>query len=82
MHTLQFCENNMNEAMESLVERAKAEFKNVDISMSPCLGQCGECATRHIAMADDALITADTTHELLERIKNAIGEREVAFSKK
>jgi uncharacterized protein YuzB (UPF0349 family) len=72
----------MNEAMERLVERTKAEYANVDVSMSPCLGQCGDCATQNIAMADDVLITADTTHELLERIKNAIGEHEVVYSKK
>lgn len=79
---MQFCENNMNDAMKRLVERTKTEFKNVDVSMAPCLGHCGDCASQPIAMADDTLITADTSDELFERIKNAIGEREVAYSRK
>lgn len=79
---MQFCENNMNDAMEKLVERAKTEFKNVEVSMAPCVGQCGSCATQHIALADDTLVTADTTDLLFERIKNAIGEREVAYDRR
>lgn len=67
--------------MERLVKRTKAEFSNVDVETVSCLGQCGDCASQRIAMADDTLVTADTTDELFERIKNAIGEREVACDK-
>jgi uncharacterized protein YuzB (UPF0349 family) len=82
MNTLRFCENNMNDEMEKLVEKTKTEFSNVDISVEPCLGQCGDCAEQHIAMANDTLVTADTTNLLFERIKNTIGEREVAYDRK
>lgn len=81
MHTLKFCENNLNDEMNKLVEKAKTEFTNVDVSVEPCIGHCEHCADSHIALANDELITADTTHLLFERAKNIIGEREVAVSK-
>jgi uncharacterized protein YuzB (UPF0349 family) len=83
MHSLRFCENNLNdEAMKNLVEKTKAEFPNVDISVEPCVGHCEKCGTVHIATADDTLVTGDTTQVLFERIKNSIGEREVAMTNK
>lgn len=83
MHSLRFCENNLkDEMMKNLVEKTKAEFPNVEISVEACLGECGDCATQNIAMADDKLVTGDTAHLLFERIKNVIGEREVAYDKK
>lgn len=78
MNTLQFCENNMRNDMEKLVEKCRTEFKNVDINVEPCLGECGDCAESYIAKANDTLVTGDTTHVLFERIKNIIGEKEVA----
>jgi|GEM_PF-335007 len=83
MHSLRFCENNLkDEAMKNLMEKTKAEFPNVNISAEPCLGHCGDCTTAYMAMADDTLVTGDTTHLLFERIKNRIGEREVAYDRK
>lgn len=81
MNTLRFCENNMRDDMPQLVEKVKAEFTNVDIAVEPCLGECGDCAESFIAMANDTLLTADTTHALFERIKNSIGEKEVAHDR-
>lgn len=80
MNTLKFCETNLNahEGMAKLTDKAKAEFTNVDISTEPCLGQCGQCAETPIALANDQLVSGDTTHVLFERVKNIIGEREVA----
>ncbi|MDR7867989.1 MAG: DUF1450 domain-containing protein [Sporomusaceae bacterium] len=80
MNTLKFCETNLNahEGMAKLTDKVKAEFTNVDISTEPCLGQCGQCAETPIALANDQLVSGDTTHVLFERIKNIIGEREVA----
>lgn len=80
MNTLRFCENNMRDNMNELVEKAKTEFTNVDIAVEPCLGECGDCAESFIAVANGTLLTADTTHALFERIKNNIGEREVAVT--
>jgi uncharacterized protein YuzB (UPF0349 family) len=68
----------MSNEMEQLVEKARAEFTNVEISVEPCLGQCGDCAEGPIAVANDNLLTADTAHLLFERIKNSIGEKAVA----
>lgn len=83
MHSLRFCENNLqDETMKNLVEKTKAEFPNVDVSVENCLGTCGDCATMHIAMVNDTLVTGDTTHMLFEAIKNSIGEREVAYDRK
>lgn len=80
MNTLKFCETNLNahEGMAKLTDKAKAEFTNVDISTEPCLGHCGQCAETPIALANDQLVSGDTTHVLFERAKNIIGEREVA----
>jgi len=77
MNTLKFCENNLKDNMRDLVEKAKAEFTNVDIAVEPCLGRCDVCADTHFALANDEMVTGDTTHVLFERIKNIIGEREV-----
>jgi len=81
MNSLKFCENNLNTEMNQLVKKAKAEFTNVDITIEPCLGQCEQCAQTHIALANDELITGDTTHLLFEQAKNSIGEREVATAR-
>lgn len=81
MNSLKFCENNLNDAMNNLVAKAKAEFTNVEVTIEPCLGQCDTCAAEHFALANDELVTGDTTHVLFERIKNLIGEREVARPK-
>lgn len=81
MNTVRFCENNMRDDMPQLVEKVKTEFTNVDIAVEPCLGECGDCAESFIAVANDTLLTADTTHALFERIKNIIGEKEVAIDR-
>lgn len=80
MNTLKFCEQNLSihEGMTKAVDKAKAEFANVDISTEPCLGECGQCAETPIALANDQLVSGDTSHVLFERAKNIIGEREVA----
>lgn len=73
MNTLQFCENNLkHEGMEELVEKCQADFKNAEISVEPCLGECGDCAELYIAKVNDSLITADTTHYLYEEIENLL----------
>lgn len=77
MNTIRFCENNLDDEMEELVEKVRAEYTNCDIEVEPCLGQCGDCASQYIALANDELVTGDTTHLLFERIKNIIGERSV-----
>ncbi|HWQ62243.1 MAG TPA: DUF1450 domain-containing protein [Negativicutes bacterium] len=84
MNTLKFCEQNLtiHEGMAKAVDKAKAEFANVDISTEPCLGECGQCAETPIAMANDQLISGDSSHVLFERAKNIIGEREVATPNK
>lgn len=82
MNTLKFCENNLNGEMNQLVKRAKAEFGNVTVSVEPCLGHCDRCAASPIAVANGDLVTGNTTDLLLERVKNAIGEREAAVPTK
>lgn len=80
MNTVKFCENNLNahQDMAKLADKAKAEFTNVQFATEPCLGHCGDCAEKPIALANDELVSGDTAHLLFERIKNLIGEREVA----
>ncbi len=80
MNTLRFCQNNLDihPGMDKVVQRAKEEFTNVSIETEPCLGRCDLCAEKAIAMANDDLVHGDTSHLLFERIKNSIGEREVA----
>lgn len=80
MNTVKFCENNLSahQDMNKLIEKAKAEFTNVEFATEPCLGRCDACAEKPIALANDELVSGDTTHLLFERIKNIIGEREVA----
>jgi uncharacterized protein YuzB (UPF0349 family) len=80
MNTLKFCEQNLSihDGMAKAVDKAKAEFGNVEISTESCLGECGQCAETPIALANGQLVSGDTSHVLFERIKNIIGEREVA----
>ncbi len=74
MNTLQFCETNLkHEGMEDLVEKCRAEFKTTEISVEPCIGECGDCAEMYIAKVNDELVTGDTTHYLFEEIKNLLG---------
>ncbi|SCM82021.1 conserved hypothetical protein [uncultured Sporomusa sp.] len=73
MNVLQFCENNLkNEGMEELVEKCRAGFKTAEISIEPCLGECGDCAEMYIAKVNDQLVTGDTTHDLFEETKNLL----------
>jgi uncharacterized protein YuzB (UPF0349 family) len=58
--------------MEDLVEKCQAGFKNAEISVEPCLGECVDCAEFYIAKVNDSLITADTTHYLYEEIENLL----------
>lgn len=81
MNSLKFCENNLDDEMNNLLKKVKAEFSNVEADVEPCLGQCDTCAGLHFALANDELVTGDTTHVLFERIKNIIGEREVVRPK-
>ncbi len=73
MNTLQFCENNIkHEGMEDLVEKCRSDFKNVAVSIEPCLGECGDCAELYIAMVNDSLVTGDTTLALYDEIENIL----------
>lgn len=83
MNTLKFCEQNLNvhPGMAKAVDKAKNEFSNVDIGTEPCLGHCDQCAGTPIALANDQLVSGDSSHVLFERAKNIIGEREVATAK-
>lgn len=73
MNVLQFCENNLkHEGMEELVEKCRAGFKTTEISIEPCLGECGDCAEMYIAKVNDSLVTGDTTHYLYEEIANLL----------
>ncbi len=80
MNTLKFCEQNLSihAGMAKAVDKAEAEFANVEISTEPCLGECGQCAETAIALANGQLVSGDTSHVLFERAKNIIGERAVA----
>ena len=81
INTVKFCENNLgaHQEMASLLDKAKIEFTNVEFTTEPCLGHCDTCAEKPIALANDELVSGDTGHLLFERIKNQIGEREVAM---
>jgi uncharacterized protein YuzB (UPF0349 family) len=80
MNTLRFCQNNIeiHPGMEKAVQKAKEEFTNVSIEIEPCLGRCDLCAEKAIALANEDLVYGDSSHLLFERMKNSIGEREVA----
>lgn len=82
MNTLKLCQNNLKGNMQELIKKAKTEYTNVQITVEPCLGRCDQCAQTHIALANDEFLTADTTDLMFERIKNIIGEREVATPNK
>lgn len=68
----------MTDELEKMIEKVQDEFTSVEVSVEPCLGHCGDCATEYIALANEELITGDTTHVLFERIKNHLGEQAVA----
>lgn len=66
----------MSQELRELVEKAKTEFTNVQITVDPCENSASD--QKYSAIANGTLVTGDTTHVLFERIKNIIGEREVA----
>ena len=68
MTKLSFCENNLSQGTDTVIDMLRPVLKNAKISVESCLGQCGECAMGLFAMVNDELVTADTTEELYERI--------------
>lgn len=70
----------MNNELKELVEKAKTEFTNVEVTVDPSLNSVKD--QKYSALANGTLVSGDTTHLLFERIKNIIGEREVAASRR
>ena len=82
MNTLTFCGTNMTDEMKELMEKARTEFTNVNIMLDDCEETHGPGDLKYTAVANGIKVHADTTHYLFERIKNIIGEAEVAVDDK
>lgn len=76
MSKVQFCENNFFSETEWVVDKLKEEYEDVNVEVESCLGYCGECAERHIALVNDELVTAESVDELHDSIIEIIQEGE------
>lgn len=72
MAEVKFCENNFSFGTEETMKKLKENFGDIDVSVEPCLGYCGDCAVGPYALVNDELIQADTADELFEKIKSMI----------
>jgi len=70
MSIIKFCENNFGEGVEEVMKKLDEEA--IEYEVEPCLGYCDDCAMKPIATIDDELITAETTDELYDKIKEQI----------
>ena len=68
MTEIKFCENNFTFGTEETMETLK-KHANAEVSVEPCLGYCGDCATGPYALVNDELVQGDTADELLEKIE-------------
>lgn len=70
MKEIKFCENNFSHGTEEIMNKLKEEFSDIEVSVEPCLGYCGDCAEGPFALVDDELITEGTAEELYKKIKD------------
>jgi uncharacterized protein YuzB (UPF0349 family) len=65
---VKFCENNFGFGTDNVVKTLQENHKDINVSVEPCLGYCGDCAVGPYALVDDEMLQADTADELLEKI--------------
>lgn len=70
MAEIKFCENNFGEGAEQVMEKLKND--GIEFEVESCLGYCGDCAMKPIALVDDELVDAETPDELYDKIKNLV----------
>lgn len=77
-NTVRFYSSSLSPEMKQLKQKVETEFSHVDVSIIDETPQInGTYDQRFSAIANDIVVTGDSTHVLFERIKNIIGEREV-----
>lgn len=72
MTEIKFCENNFTFGTEETMKKLKENYSDIDVSVEPCLGYCGDCAVAPYALVNGEMIQADTADELFEKIKGII----------
>lgn len=72
MTTIKFCENNLAQGTDDVVERLKDEAPSVRIEVEPCLGYCGECTEGPFALLNGEFIQADNAEELYDMLAEEI----------
>ncbi len=74
MAEVKFCENNLDQGVDQIVERLQQEFDDVTVKVEPCLGYCGECAVGPFALVDEDFVQSDTAEELYDEIVERISK--------
>lgn len=68
MIEIKFCETNYPQGVEEVIDRLKEEKEDIEITVEPCLGYCGECSEGPFALVNDELVQADSAEQLYEEI--------------
>lgn len=70
---IEFCTSNLASGTEEIFHLLESN-PALDVVEYGCLGNCGECFLRPFAYVEGKIISAETPHELLEKIKMEIME--------
>jgi len=63
-----FCENNVSKGLEEIIEKLEEKYKDLDVYIEPCQGQCSICSEKYFVVIDSEVIEAETPEELYETI--------------
>jgi len=76
---IEFCASNVATFAPAIVETLENDPDlDVDVLEYGCLGNCGECGLQPYALVNGKLVQAEDADELLEKIKKALKEEELA----
>ena len=70
---IEFCEQNLSRQENILLEDEELKEK-ADFLITSCLSMCELCGQKLFVMVEGEVIIADTTAELLVKVKSAIRE--------
>ncbi|MED4584195.1 DUF1450 domain-containing protein [Brevibacillus choshinensis] len=74
---VEFCASNVSSYTQSVVDALENDPElDVDVLEYGCLGYCGECYMQPFALVNGNLVQAETSEELLTKIKNKLREED------
>lgn len=69
---VKFCENNIIDGTEEIINKLKNELSEDEVLIEPCLGYCDNCIISPFALVNDEFVQAETPEELYEKIEDLI----------